>query len=143
MFVSPRPDPFPVLTSKADPSVEPEVSRREDLDRDLWNQPEIRIPTDWTHVVRTVQIWWLIQWAPLNVITVSVIMWSNWPKESKSQISLNTILWIRKIFGFVIIWLMWSVMIRPKLITLISGIHSSYFILSGSIFQNLGLHNIY
>ena len=73
---------------------------------------------------RTLDIFWgyyyVLQWKPLNVITNNVIimlMGSNWPSFVKSQIILNII--GEADLLIVIIWIMLSFSVCPKVITLI------------------------
>jgi hypothetical protein len=55
----------------------------------------------------------------LNLITDNVfmwLMWSNWPRLTKSQITGNEIVFISKRLLIANIWLMWSLWPCPKMI---------------------------
>jgi hypothetical protein len=48
-----------------------------------------------------IHLW--LHWVPLNGIMDNRIIWfmePNWPRLNKSQRSLNSILWVRNVFGY-------------------------------------------
>jgi hypothetical protein len=63
----------------------------------------------------------VVQCKPLDVITDNVIiqlMWSNWPRLSKSQLTVYEVSCISKILLIVIIWSMLSLSVCPNVSTL-------------------------
>jgi hypothetical protein len=66
-------------------------------------------------------IWAILKllWKLFNLITDNVfmwLMWSNWPRLTKSKITGNEILFISERLLIANIWLMWSLWLCPKMI---------------------------
>jgi len=83
------------------------------------------------HQIKLAYLWVekiMLQWKLLNVTTDNVfiwLMWSNQPSLTKSQITISLALFLSKRLLIVIIQLLFTLWLCPKVITL-SGFHCAF-----------------